>query len=92
MSNVGNFSIEVTSSGVTTQYINGGTPELGVLNVGMAADGLHVTLTLGGIDILNTDTVRIAYSDVTTDSIPAIQDLAGNDATSLVGWYTTNVI
>lgn len=93
MSNVKNFSIEVTTSaGITTQYIDGGVPELGVLNIGMADDGLHVTLTLGGIDIVATDTVRIAYSDITTDLTPAIQDLAGNDATSLLGWQTTAVI
>jgi hypothetical protein len=83
MSDVSNFSYEING----TQYLNGA----GILNVGMTPDGQHVTLTVTN-NITAGDTVRIAYSDTIGDMASAVQDLAGNDATSLLGWQTTTAV
>ncbi len=71
MSNPGGFDV----------YIN--THLIPVQAVSMLGDTVTLIMPKAvADDFTNLESVRVVYKDVTTDLTPAIQDLAGNDATS----------
>ncbi len=74
MSNPSSFTVTVDGAGVGVAVAST------VHSVGMLNDQVPLTLATafdaGAI-------VAVTYTDVTGDVTPAIQDLAGNDATSL---------
>ncbi|MDD2828752.1 MAG: Ig-like domain-containing protein [Sulfuricurvum sp.] len=71
MSNPGGFDV----------YIN--THLIDVEAVSMLGDTVTLIMPKAAADSwIDIESVRVVYKDVTTDLTPAIQDLAGNDATS----------
>lgn len=74
-------AVNMTNPGGFDVYIN--THLIPVEAVSMLGDTVTLIMPKAAADSwINTESVRVVYKDVTTDATPAIQDLAGNDATS----------
>ncbi|MFH0710714.1 MAG: Ig-like domain-containing protein [Pseudomonadota bacterium] len=74
-------AVNMSDPGGFDVYIN--THLIPVQAVSMLGDTVTLIMPKAiADDFTNLESVRVVYKDVTTDLTPAIQDLAGNDATS----------